>query len=104
MLGLTRVQCRKKASIPVYSFAEHQRQPQTTTLYSPRVIVLEGILALHGPRIVELLDVKVWPSSLPRFVIMPINVNLMVQIFVEADMDVCLGRRRKFLHIRPWQK
>ncbi|KAJ5264187.1 hypothetical protein N7505_008108 [Penicillium chrysogenum] len=62
----------KRANIPVYSFAEHQRQPNTTTLYSPRVIILEGILALHDPRIVEMLDVK---------------------IFVEADMDVCLGRR-----------
>ncbi|KAJ5101566.1 Uridine kinase [Penicillium alfredii] len=36
----------------------HQRQPQTTTLYSPRVLILEGILALHDPRIVEMLDVK----------------------------------------------
>ncbi|KAJ5214889.1 hypothetical protein N7468_010568 [Penicillium chermesinum] len=62
----------KRAQIPVYSFADHQRQPQTTTLYSPRVIILEGILALHDPRIAEMLDVK---------------------IFVEADMDVCLGRR-----------
>ncbi|KAJ5375227.1 hypothetical protein N7517_007233 [Penicillium concentricum] len=62
----------KKANIPIYSFTEHQRQPNTTTLYSPRVIILEGILALHDPRIVEMLDVK---------------------IFVEADMDVCLGRR-----------
>ncbi|KAJ5809453.1 Uridine kinase [Penicillium pulvis] len=62
----------KKSHIPVYSFADHQRQPQTTTLYSPRVLILEGILALHDPRIAELLDVK---------------------IFVEADMDVCLGRR-----------
>ncbi|KAF9238732.1 hypothetical protein DTO006G1_8381 [Penicillium roqueforti] len=62
----------KKANIPIYSFAEHQRQRNTTTLYSPHVIILEGILALHDPRIVEMLDVK---------------------IFVEADMDVCLGRR-----------
>ncbi|KAE8166385.1 putative uridine kinase [Aspergillus tamarii] len=62
----------KKADIPVYSFADHQRQPQTTTLYSPHVIILEGILALHDPRVLELLDVK---------------------IFVEADMDICLGRR-----------
>ncbi|KAJ5823017.1 hypothetical protein N7447_005357 [Penicillium robsamsonii] len=62
----------KKANIPIYSFTEHQRQPNMTTLYSPRVIILEGILALHDPRIVEMLDVK---------------------IFVEADMDVCLGRR-----------
>lgn len=50
---------RKKADIPVYSFAEHQRQSQTTTLYSPRVLILEGILALH-PQIVDLLDVKVY--------------------------------------------
>lgn len=49
----------KKANIPIYSFNEHQRQPQTTTLYSPRVLILEGILALHDPRIVEMLDVKV---------------------------------------------
>lgn len=49
----------KKANIPIYSFAEHQRQSQTTTLYSPRVLILEGILALHDPRIVEMLDVKV---------------------------------------------
>jgi uridine kinase len=63
---------RKKVDIPVYSFVEHQRQKHTTPLYSPHVLILEGILALHDPRIMELLDVK---------------------IFVEADMDVCLGRR-----------
>ncbi|KAL2853449.1 uridine kinase family-domain-containing protein [Aspergillus pseudoustus] len=62
----------KKVDIPVYSFVEHQRQKQTTPLYSPHVLILEGILALHDTRIMELLDVK---------------------IFVEADMDVCLGRR-----------
>ncbi|KKA17025.1 Uridine kinase [Rasamsonia emersonii CBS 393.64] len=62
----------KRANIPVYSFKDHQRQPKTTPLYSPHVLILEGILALHDPRIVEMLDVK---------------------IFVEADMDVCLGRR-----------
>ncbi|KAL4885303.1 uridine kinase family-domain-containing protein [Aspergillus karnatakaensis] len=62
----------KKVDIPVYSFVEHQRQTHTTPLYSPHVLILEGILALHDPRIMELLDVK---------------------IFVEADMDVCLGRR-----------
>ncbi|KAL4874114.1 hypothetical protein BDV12DRAFT_181959 [Aspergillus spectabilis] len=61
-----------KVDIPVYSFVEHQRQTHTTPLYSPHVLILEGILALHDPRIMELLDVK---------------------IFVEADMDVCLGRR-----------
>ena len=50
---------RKKVDIPVYSFVHHQRQPQTTPLYSPHVLILEGILALHDPRIMDLLDVKV---------------------------------------------
>lgn len=62
----------KKVNIPVYSFVQHQRQSHTTPLYSPHVLILEGILALHDPRVLEMLDVK---------------------IFVEADMDVCLGRR-----------
>ncbi|KAJ5908890.1 Phosphoribulokinase/uridine kinase [Penicillium taxi] len=62
----------KTANIPVYSFADHQRQAQTTKIYSPRVLILEGILALHDQRILDMLDVK---------------------IFVDADMDVCLGRR-----------
>lgn len=49
----------KRANIPVYSFKEHQRQKETTPLYSPHVLILEGILALHDPRINEMLDAKV---------------------------------------------
>lgn len=80
----------KKADIPVYSFAEHQRQPQTTTLYSPRVLILEGILALH-PSLEDLLDVKV--DLLRWYLVQYVHTDIF-QIFVEADMDVCLGRRR----------
>jgi uridine kinase len=63
----------KKTEIPVYSFSQHQRLDKTVTIYSPHVVLLEGILALNDPRILELLDIK---------------------IFVEADADVCLSRRR----------
>ncbi|KAL1955283.1 hypothetical protein VTO42DRAFT_8815 [Malbranchea cinnamomea] len=62
----------RKVEIPIYSFVKHQREKETTTLYPPRVLILEGILAFTDPRIAEMLDLK---------------------IFVEADMDVCLGRR-----------
>ncbi|WYZ45103.1 hypothetical protein EsH8_VIII_000419 [Colletotrichum jinshuiense] len=62
----------KRAEIPIYSFAKHQRLDHTTTIYSPHVIILEGIFALHDPRIVELLDMR---------------------IFCEADADTCLSRR-----------
>lgn len=58
--------------MPVYSFAKHQRLDEKVSLYSPHVIILEGILALNDPRILEMLDLKV---------------------FVEADADLCLSRR-----------
>ncbi|ODH44806.1 uridine kinase [Paracoccidioides brasiliensis] len=60
----------RKVEIPIYSFERHQRQKETISLYSPHVVILEGILAFTDQRVVDMLD-----------------------IFVEADMDVCLGRR-----------
>jgi hypothetical protein len=54
--------CRKRAEIPVYSFEKHARVDRTTAIYSPHVIVLEGIFALYDPRVLELLDMKV-PGS-----------------------------------------
>lgn len=62
----------KVAEVPIYSFQKHARLSKTTTIYSPHVIILEGIFALHDPRIVDLLDLK---------------------IFAEADADLCLSRR-----------
>ena len=62
----------KRVNIPVYSFPLHQRLEETVSIYSPHVIILEGNLALNDPRIMEMLDMK---------------------IFVEADLDVCLSRR-----------
>jgi uridine kinase len=43
----------------VYSFAEHQRTSETTSIYSPHVLILEGIFALYDPRVLELLDMGV---------------------------------------------
>jgi uridine kinase len=56
---------RKRAEIPVYSFAKHARQKETTSIYSPHVLILEGIFALYDPRVLELLDMKVCLSG-PR--------------------------------------
>lgn len=58
--------------MPIYSFQKHSRLEKTTTIYSPHVIILEGIFALHDPRVLDLLDLK---------------------IFAEADADLCLSRR-----------
>lgn len=49
----------KVAEIPVYSFEKHSRLEKTTTVYSPHVLILEGIFALHDPRVLDLLDLKV---------------------------------------------
>lgn len=54
---------RKRAEIPVYSFTHHQRMPETTSIYSPHVLILEGIFALYDPRVLELLDMKVYPRD-----------------------------------------
>jgi len=66
------IKAGRKAEIPIYSFEKHNREPGTTTIYSCHVLVLEGIFALQDPRVLELLDMK---------------------IFVETDKDVCLARR-----------
>lgn len=64
----------KKADIPVYSFEKHARLDKTTTIYSPHVLILEGIFALHDERVRSMLD---------------------LMIFAEADADLCLSRRRE---------
>ena len=43
----------------MYSFAKHSRLDTTTSLYSPHVIILEGILALHDQRVLDMLDMRV---------------------------------------------
>ncbi|KAJ0118946.1 uridine-cytidine kinase 2 [Diaporthe amygdali] len=63
---------RKRAEIPIYSFEKHARVDKTTAIYSPHVLVVEGIFALHDPRVLDLLDMK---------------------IYCEADADTCLSRR-----------
>ncbi|KAK2614479.1 hypothetical protein N8I77_001299 [Diaporthe amygdali] len=62
----------KRAEIPIYSFEKHARVDKTTAIYSPHVLVVEGIFALHDPRVLDLLDMK---------------------IYCEADADTCLSRR-----------
>ncbi|KAI0540723.1 uridine kinase [Xylaria digitata] len=62
----------KRAEVPVYSFEKHQRMEETTTIYSPHVLILEGIFALYDPRVMNLMDMR---------------------IYCEADADTCLSRR-----------
>ena len=67
-----------RVEIPAYSFEKHSREEKTTSIYSPHVLVLEGIFALYDKRVLDILDLK---------------------IFAEADSDLCLARRRKLCHL-----
>jgi uridine kinase len=49
----------KKTDVPIYSFEKHAREAKTSTVYSPHVLILEGIFALHDQRVLDLLDLKV---------------------------------------------
>ncbi|KAL2390541.1 hypothetical protein RJ035_001152 [Blastomyces gilchristii] len=48
----------RKVEIPIYSFEKHQREEKTISLYSPHVVILEGILAFTDPRVADMMDVK----------------------------------------------
>lgn len=59
---------------PVYDFSKHNRTDETADIQPESVILVEGILLLHEPRLCTLLDIK---------------------LFVDADADVRILRRIK---------
>lgn len=93
MRTLKELKAGKKVQVPTYSFKEHNRTDKWLTIYGANVIILEGIYALYDPRILQLMDLK---------------------IFVDTDFDICLARRlnRDILHrgrelvlsIEQWEK
>jgi len=63
---------RQKAYVPIYNFKTHQREEEKIEVMPGDMILFEGILALHDPRIVALMNLK---------------------IFVDCDDDIRLYRR-----------
>lgn len=59
---------------PVYDFSNHNRTDETVNIQPESVILVEGILLLHEPRLCTLLDIK---------------------LFVDTDADVRILRRIK---------
>jgi uridine kinase len=59
------------------------------TVYSPHVLVLEGIFALHDQRVLDMLDLKVMHGFADM-----LDIFNDLQIFAEAEADLCLSRRR----------
>lgn len=66
---------KQVANIPIYDFVTHSRSKTETTIAQPAsVVIVEGILAFHDPRIRDLMDLRV---------------------FVRVEPDEALCRRRK---------
>ncbi|TKI05785.1 uridine kinase [Martelella alba] len=60
--------------MPVYSYVEHTRRPETITMPPKKVIILEGILLLTDVRLREAMNFS---------------------IFVDTPLDICLLRRMR---------
>ncbi|XP_030766109.1 uridine-cytidine kinase-like 1 [Sitophilus oryzae] len=72
IITLERLKEGRKVEVPIYNFLTHSRENRTKTMYGANVIIFEGILTFHNPKVVEMLDMK---------------------IFVDVDADVRLARR-----------
>lgn len=64
----------ESVEIPEYSYAEHTRTDNTTTMTPKKVIILEGILLLTDRKLREVMDAS---------------------IFMDTPLDICLLRRVK---------
>ena len=49
--------------MPIYDFKTHTRKPETERIEPKRVVIIEGILIFAEPRILDLLDVKVFVDT-----------------------------------------
>uniref|UniRef100_A0AC34QT02 Uridine kinase n=1 Tax=Panagrolaimus sp. JU765 TaxID=591449 RepID=A0AC34QT02_9BILA len=70
--ALKRLSEGKSVDVPVYDFTTHKRDINTKVMYGADVLIFEGILAFYDPKIVDLMDIK---------------------IFVDTDADTRLARR-----------
>ncbi|KXF82155.1 uridine kinase [Enterovibrio coralii] len=64
----------KSVEVPQYSYSEHTRMEETTTMTPKKVIILEGILLLTDPRLRDIMHAS---------------------IFMDTPLDICLLRRVK---------
>jgi uridine kinase len=71
---LSELQQGKNVQVPIYSYSEHIRLPETRTIGNHTIIILEGILIFSDPELRKLMDIK---------------------IFMSTPLDICLIRRLK---------
>ncbi len=50
-------------SCPVYDYSIHDRSDRTITVMPSRVIIVEGILIFHDPRLCNLMDIRIFVDT-----------------------------------------
>jgi len=53
----------KYVNQPIYDFTIHTRKKETTKIGNHIIIILEGILVLHNPKLREMMDIKVYVDT-----------------------------------------
>lgn len=48
---------------PIYNYKEHTRAHETVYVHPRDVIILEGILILHEPKLMDLMDIKIYVDT-----------------------------------------
>jgi uridine kinase len=69
---LTQLRQGKSVQVPTYDYAQHTRSSETRTVNPAKILVVEGILLLSDPALIEEFDIKV---------------------FIDTPLDICLLRR-----------
>jgi len=62
----------KSVQVPTYDYAQHTRSSETRTVNPAKILIVEGILLLSDPALIEEFDIKV---------------------FIDTPLDICLLRR-----------
>ncbi len=62
----------EKFNAPVYDYTNHNRSVASNSIEPTKVLIVEGILVLHEPKLRELFNLK---------------------LFVDVPLDICLARR-----------
>lgn len=57
------LQSGRSVRIPIYNFATHNRAKETRGVDPHHVIIVEGIMALNYPELVEMMDVKLFVDT-----------------------------------------
>lgn len=60
---LKKLRAGEPVELPIYDFRTHTRLPDTTRIQSKPIVIVEGILIFAEPRLLELMDIKVFVDT-----------------------------------------